>query len=287
MLNKIKNILSKPYDLFESKSLRIYFIFIPALFVSLFIFMFRPFGFIFTPLSYVLKLCLLYGLLTALVMFLNLFVLQKYIFKHFTIGRTIIWNTWLLISIGIVNAFVVLLVFNGGDFVLSYFFQMQGYTLSLGTIISLFMIMIHYNFQLKQRLKKVNTNASGTRNCLIEFMPENNKSPLQVPRKELYYIKSADNYIDVYFTENKALKHKLIRLTLKSTVQMLTDFPEFKKCHKSFIVNLEKAKCLTSSANGYKLFLHDFEEQIPVSRQLKDEIAHCVNKKEKEAYNSY
>ena len=249
--------------------------------------MFRPFGYMFTSLGYVLKLCLVYGLITGFVMFLNLFVLQKHVFKRFTIGKTIVWNTWILISIGIVNAFVVLLVFNGGKLILNYFFLMQGYTLSLGTIISLFMILIHYNFQLKKKLKSANKGSVNKENYLIEFIPENNKSPLRVHRDNLYFIKSADNYIDVYFSEENVLKHELIRLTLKSAIQILTDFPEFKKCHKSYIINLKKAKCLTSSANGYKLTIHNLNEQIPVSRQLKNEIALCVNKKEKEADSIY
>jgi hypothetical protein len=255
-------------------------IIIPSVFVAVFIFMFMPFGFAFTPKRSLLLLSMFYGLLTGLVMFLNFFVIQKRVFKYFTIGRTILWNTWILISIGLVNEFAVIILFNGGRFSIMRFIYMQGYTLSLGTIISVFMILVHYNYQLKQKLKSFVEKPDITKcnkDDIIEFLAENKGKPFRIERSSICYLEGADNYVDIYYVQNNELKHILLRLTLKKAAIILEKYEEFKRCHKSFIVNLHHAKCVSSSQNGYKVSLSNFNIYIPVSRTLKSEIASFLN----------
>lgn len=111
----------------------------------------------------------------------------------------------------------------------------------------------------------------------IEFITDNNCKPLKIRRKDLCYITCADDYIDLYYKENNELKHVLLRLTLKLAAEILQDLPEFKRCHRSFIVNLLQTKNIVSSHNGYKLSLIDISKKIPVSRNCKKEISSFLN----------
>ncbi len=279
MPGQLKSILSRPYDLFENKHFRIYMVIIPSFFVSLFIFMFMPFGYGYTERKFILSLSVSCGVITGFVMFINLFVIQKYIFSYFTIGRAIIWNTWLLICIGFVNALMVTIVFFKGNIIIRYFFEMQGYTLSLGTVISLFMVLMHYNYQLKKKLTEYNINLESkieNENKFIKFT-DNNGKPFKIRRDELCYITCADNYIDIFYIENNKLKHILLRLTLKLADTVLKEFPEFKRCHRSYIVNLKHAKKIISSHKGYKLLFNNINQPIPVSRNYKKEISLFLN----------
>jgi DNA-binding LytR/AlgR family response regulator len=42
--------------------------------------------------------------------------------------------------------------------------------------------------------------------------------------------------------------------------------PIFVRCHRTYIVNTDKIYSVTGNAQGYRLSLHDTQEEIPVSR---------------------
>ena len=45
------------------------------------------------------------------------------------------------------------------------------------------------------------------------------------------------------------------------------DFPQFFRCHKSYLVNLHQVKHISGNAQGHKLHLFYGDELIPVSRK--------------------
>ena len=80
-------------------------------------------------------------------------------------------------------------------------------------------------------------------------------------------IRSADNYVDIYFRKEKEIEHKLLRSTLKSIHNELNDYPEFLRCHRTCIVNSAYVLNMTNSYKGHRLIMLDLDEDIPVSRQ--------------------
>lgn len=59
----------------------------------------------------------------------------------------------------------------------------------------------------------------------------------------------------------------------------LAEFPEFYRCHRTYIVNLQKVKHISGNAQGYKLHLENIDTLIPVSRSLNEGIAAKFAKK--------
>ena len=117
---------------------------------------------------------------------------------------------------------------------------------------------------------EIDTNSSQQieKNRVVCIPTENKQENFKLEANNLIYIQAADNYLEIIFLENKVLSKKLIRNTLKSISELIEkDFPQFFRCHKSYLINLHQVKHLSGNAQGYKLYLFYGNEPIPVSRQ--------------------
>ena len=77
----------------------------------------------------------------------------------------------------------------------------------------------------------------------------------------LYYIESDDNYIKVWYTDNKGeLKQYMLRCRLK-TVEESFKGSSLARCHRKYIVNLDKVSMLRKESEGYVLDIDN--EAIP------------------------
>jgi DNA-binding LytR/AlgR family response regulator len=101
----------------------------------------------------------------------------------------------------------------------------------------------------------------------IEFVSENSGENLYLPVSDVVLVKSADNYVEIGYMEDKNLKKKLIRSTLKNIEQQLKPFPNFIRCHRICIVNTYYIEKLHRQFNNHWLTIKGSGEQVPVSRQ--------------------
>ncbi len=80
----------------------------------------------------------------------------------------------------------------------------------------------------------------------------------------LYYIESDDNYIKVWYTDSKGdLKQYILRCRLK-TVEESFKGSSLVRCHRKYIVNLDKVSMLRKESDGYVLDL-DNEAITPIT----------------------
>ena len=80
--------------------------------------------------------------------------------------------------------------------------------------------------------------------------------------ENLYYIESDDNYIKVWYSDNKGeIKQYMLRCRLK-TVEESFKGSGLVRCHRKYIVNIKKVKVLRKETDGYVLDLDN--EAIPV-----------------------
>ena len=78
---------------------------------------------------------------------------------------------------------------------------------------------------------------------------------LSIRAGNLYYIESDDNYINVWYTDSKgALKRYMLRCRLK-TVEDSFRGSSLVRCHRKYIVNMDKVKILRKEKDGYELDL--------------------------------
>ncbi len=112
----------------------------------------------------------------------------------------------------------------------------------------------------------------------VEFISENFNDNITLLTSEVVYMRSADNYVEIYHHEEGQLKKKLIRNTLSNVELLLKPFPAFIRCHRTCIVNREFAESFYSKDHNYWLHLQGANEEIPVSRQYVLKIKEAMAK---------
>lgn len=101
---------------------------------------------------------------------------------------------------------------------------------------------------------------------------ENQGETLVLAPDDLLYLAAADNYVQVFYRENGQFKNRLLRGALRRMEETLAGHPQFFRCHRTFVVNLDRVARITGNAQGYKLHFEGLEETVPVSRALNEAI---------------
>ena len=96
---------------------------------------------------------------------------------------------------------------------------------------------------------------------------------LSISPDNLYYIESDDNYIKVWYTDNKgSLKQYMLRCRLKTVEDNFKDSGLI-RCNRKYIVNINKVSLLHKENEGYVLDLCNEEiPPLPVTKTYVDSI---------------
>ena len=88
-----------------------------------------------------------------------------------------------------------------------------------------------------------------------------------MPLMNLYFIKSAGNYVEVFYTQNDTYTKSLLRTSLMRVERLTKPVPALIRCHRTVIVNIEKIDTVVGNSQGCKLEFHAPQWEIPVSRK--------------------
>lgn len=101
---------------------------------------------------------------------------------------------------------------------------------------------------------------------------------LCVSASNLFYIESDDNYIKVWYSDSKGdLKRYMLRCRLK-TVEESFRGSSLVRCHRKYIVNMDKVKVLRKEKEGYELDLdNDTIPQIPITKTYEKNVLAYFN----------
>ena len=115
---------------------------------------------------------------------------------------------------------------------------------------------------------------------IINLMDNNGNLKLSVKLDNLYYIKAEDNYINVFYQRSGAIASYMLRCKMKTIEDNCVDSSSLMRCHRSYIVNINKISVLHNEADG---FVIDFEreglESVPVSKTYSAKVLEAFNKK--------
>jgi hypothetical protein len=115
--------------------------------------------------------------------------------------------------------------------------------------------------------KPYKTIKEGNEPVEIEFESEYKSERFSLPLNKIIMLRSADNYVEVFWEKDGEIKKKLIRQTLQNTEYQLIKHPQIIRCHRTCLFNTNYVSKLNIYPQGYKLKLKYIEEEIPVSRQ--------------------
>ncbi len=107
---------------------------------------------------------------------------------------------------------------------------------------------------------------------IINFYDEKDALKLSVKKDFIYYLESADNYVNVFYKKNGKLTRFILRNTMKRVEEMLQQYG-FARCHRSYIINLQKVQMVKKERDGFVIAL-DVEEiaDIPISKTYTNDI---------------
>ena len=107
---------------------------------------------------------------------------------------------------------------------------------------------------------------------IINFFDEKNELQLSLRLDHIYYIESAENYVNIYYRN----KENIERFTLRSSLRKQQEKLEkcgFIRCHRSYLVNFANILLLRKDKNGpYLDFGETGLQQIPISKTYLDAV---------------
>jgi adenylate cyclase len=93
----------------------------------------------------------------------------------------------------------------------------------------------------------------------------------------LVYVEAQENYSKIVWTDNKTVKEKLLRVTLKLIESQIVD-NVIVRCHRSYIINTNVDFSIGGNSNGYWLECDLIKQTIPISRRIGKEIVRKLKK---------
>ena len=252
-------------------------------FVAFFLFVFKPFG---TQVQEgaewkFARFCLYFGLVTAATTLLVNAVCRLFpaVFdeEKWVVWKEILFNIVFIICIGCGNMLLAHFTWST-PLTPRSFLVWQGLTFAVG----LFPMLIGASIGQMRLSKKYMTEAAqlsrhapspqAVSHREVVLAGDNQNETLRLDAAQIAWLSAADNYVQVFYFENDVLKSRMLRATLKKMEETLSDSPQFFRCHRTYVVNLEKVTEVSGNAQGYRLHIAGADNTVPVSRNLNEAI---------------
>ncbi len=253
-----------------------------AIFALLFINIFKPFGarewykisdfkfFIFA------SLIVLVGMLVVVI---SRFIMLAYVRKNkLTYVRYGIWVLAEILSMSLFYALFTKFIPRENinrDFLQIYYDSTLHAALILLLPYSILWLYFSWNEKnhMLEQMKQDDKATDIPKKNLIGFPDEKGELKISIVLENLLYVDSADNYSTIHYLNKSKISHFLIRNSLKWMEENLTKETPLVRCHRSFIVNLDKVKVLRKTKDGILLELDAVNTpDIPVSKTYYERV---------------
>jgi LytTr DNA-binding domain len=286
----VLRILQQPYPFGEKSNARLLIQSIgEGTFIALFLIFFQPFGVSDWQDPNKNLYLAAYGLITALCGIILRFVVFKTFPKYhseatWNVGKEILSIMMLILMIAAGNVVYSNFVFKLENGISSFFWMLLA-VMIIGIFPATFGVMLNYIIQLKKynqpivvhhHASEVAINEQISENKIqnaapLKLIAENEKDSIELTTESLYFIESSDNYSTVFYEKSGKLQKELLRSSLTRLESQISS-ENIVRCHRSFIVNLDKVEKITGNAQGYKLHLKSPELLVPVARKYSEII---------------
>ena len=191
--------------------------------------------------------------------------------SNWTIRKEMIWNVWLFSNLFVILSLMAWFV-NHIEFTELPIFR----TGALALLPLVLLNLINYNHSLKDKMVSVIDNSRRhffgeekpevLNKADLQILAENGKDTFSALMENVLVFHSSGNYIEIFLLEKDICRKKLFRQSFAFVEQYMNDKPGFLKCHRCWIVNLDKIESLTGNSKGYFLELDKLGFSVPVSR---------------------
>jgi DNA-binding LytR/AlgR family response regulator len=101
----------------------------------------------------------------------------------------------------------------------------------------------------------------------VHLVAENKKQAFAEEVERVLLIHSSGNYVEIYWIDRKqAIRKRLFRQSFTKVEKALETSDVMLKCHRCWMVNINKVTKLKRTSNGYQLEMDRLDFTVPVSR---------------------
>jgi len=262
---------------------------VAILFISIgccaFLIFFQPFGVNNYDPAEKISLALIFAVLLIggvifVVLSINEFVIRPLFIRQFTAGKLLLWLAWSLLFVGSASYIVYNLLGGWHDWNLASYLDFLKNMAVLGSLPIILVVLYFGQLYLQQTigtLKEVGRSERNT-NDLVLFTADNEKDKIVLPIAAILFLESQDNYVALNYLDDEVVKKYLLRSTLKRMEAELSETAVV-KCHRSFLVNLDKVTSASGNVHRMDLALGKVPGKIPVSRNFTETITAALGKR--------
>ena len=126
---------------------------------------------------------------------------------------------------------------------------------------------------------ELSVETPPTNSKIINFFDEKDELQLSLRLDNIYFLESAENYVNIYYRNKDNTERFTLRSTLKKQQEKLEKY-RFLRCHRSYLVNFDNILLLRKDKDGpYLDFGVENLPQIPVSKTYLDAVtAYFISK---------
>ena len=275
--------LNKPYPFNEDLRHNAKIIFFISLGILAFLLIFQPIEINSFSKTEIFYLVTGLAVSTFLILSFNLIILPSLFPKIFNnkgwnIKKEIIWNIWILLAISISDFMFYSKLLGVVDINFNYIINI----ILIAFLPVAVLVIINQERLLKahlksaQQLNKKLIDSKQKKERFINFESDYKKDNLIIKSDSLILIKSADNYIEVYYESDGVVKKQMIRSTLQKAEEVTTEYEFIFRCHRTFIVNINHITEIKGNSQGYKLFFKNIDFPVIVSQKYINEFSKLI-----------
>jgi len=278
MLNPFKKSYPFNEDL-KHNSIIIFFI---SLGVPLLLFLLQPFEIGLLPDIDKYYLIIGFGVITFLALSLHLLFFPSLFPKILTsakwnVMKEIFWNLWIMFTI--LTGYFLYTKFLG---IPKFDFDLVIKLILTAVIPISALIIINQNRMLRSRLKRADEINKKLREHkllqeeIINFVSDYQKDSLAIKVSLLLFIRSANNYIEVFWKEGDSVKNRMVRCSMAYSEELLKEYKFIIKCHRSYMVNITYIDRFEGNLQGYRLYFEKIDFPIPVSKSFASRLKELI-----------
>lgn len=278
----MQNPFNKPYPFNDDLKHNSKIIFFISAGVLVFLMLFQPFDIGLMPEREKYYLIIGFGVITFLSLSIYLLFIpslfpKKYLSSKWNVKKEIFWNLW--ITFTILTGYFFYSKTLG---MLKFDFNMVIKLILTAIIPMSALIIINQNRMFRSRAKladEINKKLKDHKikqEEIINFISDYQKDSLAIKVNLLLFIRSANNYIEVFWKEGYSVKNQMVRCSMAYAEELLKEYKFIIKCHRSFIVNINYIDRFEGNLQGYKLYFEKIDFPIPVSKNFASKLQELI-----------
>lgn len=260
----VKTYLNTPFPRPKRNRKNLLWVILVGVASSLFILLYQPFGIENTTGELYVDLILLsLGVLFIFsVLFMEWLIPSIFpkLFRNWTLGKALLWYALVILFIGANNFLYKSYWSNFLEFTWTDFLGVLARTLGIGITVSFFVTGIWQYFN-RRRLSLISSTETYT-------VTSRGGKQISLNLKDILYIRSDDNYVDIHYEENGDRKKLVFRSSLKNVEkQIVNPLSPIIRCHRRYLINSECFTIDNPSNRNMTVKLKTYEDSVPVSGQ--------------------